>query len=125
MKNLKIRIWVKPEKKFYFMNIEELLFETFSKWEMKELDIQMFTGLLDSHGKEIYEGDLIRIKIPINYDNPLITHEYFSVVFDDGMFCLKMSEGNFQLCEYLNQEAEVVGNIYENPELLKKNKNEN
>lgn len=66
-----------------------------------------FTGLLDKNGKEIYEGDIIRgYKI-----NAVVTFTDGGFWFVDNANC----DGGYRT----EQEVrEVVGNIYENPELL-------
>lgn len=69
----------------------------------------MFTGLIDKNGKEIYEHDAF---IEIIGAYPVM----FYVIFKDGMFQDDTGDGNS-----LNdiREMEVIGNIWENPELLK------
>jgi len=82
------------------------------KWTEKDQVILLqFTGLKDKNGKEIYEGDLIGDK-----------DCYVEVIFKDGSFCNK---GDFKpIIEWIwarkrkGIETEVIGNIYENPELL-------
>ncbi|PFA75838.1 YopX family protein [Bacillus cereus] len=75
-----------------------------------------YTGLLDKNGKEIYEGDVV----DTIYDGKLFTGV---VVYDKSELDFKATNGkenygsNFQYlpcCE----EVEVIGNLYENPELL-------
>ena len=72
-----------------------------------------FTGLHDKNGKEIYEGDIIDDKFGI-----------YKVVFVDGYYaacCLNNSYLPYKLCEYITDSEniiEVVGNVFENPELL-------
>jgi len=70
------------------------------------IDLMQYTGLKDKNGKEIYEGDIIRV-----YDG-----ENTEVYYDDGCFLVL----GFRADElYLHEDTcEVVGNIYENPELL-------
>ena len=84
--------------------------------------LMQYTGLKDSKGVGIYESDFVRIKISPYWDEdePSITHGYFEVVFSEGMFCLRMPEGCYPLCEYMGQEPEVIGDIYKNPELVNK-----
>ena len=80
--------------------------------------IGQFTGLYDKNGKEIYEGDILKWKA----DNRL-----YAVIFNWGMFyasvevCNQEIYGGFPLHSLTDDEAcEIVGNIYDNPELIKK-----
>jgi hypothetical protein len=87
------------------MNIEELLFETFTKWQMDELVISRFTGLSDKLGVEIYEGDFIKGK-----------NREGKILFKNGSFYC----WDELLSESIQEgEIKVIGNIYENPELVK------
>jgi len=67
-----------------------------------------YTGLKDKNGKEIYEGD-------IAIDSMKCLHE---IVFAGGCWIAKREHGGDMLCS-TNDFVEVIGNIYENPELLK------
>ncbi len=79
-------------------------------WQWDSVD--QWTGLLDLHGVEIYEGDIVRLK-GIDISGSRIT----SVIFHDGAFCENYFK--YSLNSYKEYEREVIGNIYENPELLK------
>ncbi|HEA4129433.1 YopX family protein [Enterococcus faecium] len=73
------------------------------------------TGLKDKNGVEIFEGDLVEHDDNLNGDWE--TFETCEVVYDKdyAQFCFKWDAGNF-LTDYRN--LNVIGNIYENPELL-------
>lgn len=73
-------------------------------------ELREFTGLRDRNGKEVYEGDIVS-KIWVNKDEKTIFH------VDDGW--VKYLWHNFA---YAGETWEVIGNIYENPELLEAKK---
>lgn len=82
----------------------------------KTIVVMQFTGLKDKNGKEIYEGDVLKINL---YDD---LEWNTKVRFRNGGFCIDVEgeEYNVTLIGFLNDEAsaEIIGNLYENPELL-------
>ena len=78
--------------------------------DFKQFEMLQYTGLKDKNGKEIYEGDIIICKY-----GPEITMEVKWI--DEGFRTLgKYNVDNY--VGYVKNSAEVIGNIYENPELL-------
>lgn len=80
--------------------------------------IGQFTGLLDENGTEIYEGDIVR---SVRYKDFV-----YKVVYDNrfASFCLDRKQDMYKhyFGEAMEAEnCEVIGNIHDNPELLKNN----
>ncbi|AYA77390.1 hypothetical protein DOE78_19110 [Bacillus sp. Y1] len=73
-----------------------------------ELTLLQFTGLTDKNGVEIYEGDIVQ-------------HGIFrrKIIFQLCGFWLERSNGSKMPLWCEPKEVEVIGNIYENPELLR------
>ena len=90
-------------------NLEKYSFDENNILYEKNLKIMQYTGLKDKNNKEIYEGDIV-------FESS--GKEYFKVVFEDGSFRLESEEYSLLLKNYVHI-CEVVGNIYENSELIK------
>ena len=76
-----------------------------------------YTGLKDKNGKEIYDGDIIRIKPnPKDYGG-YKGHNYIELVFwNDEEACYDIAIDRTWLL--LKSDIEIIGNICENPELI-------
>lgn len=130
MREIKFRQW--RENTFArYMDYEPTFFvgtglSVFINEAIKESEspLMQYTGLQDKHGKEIYEGDVVEFnnndyeRTAGNLNDEIKVAE---VEYSCGAWGLK--EANGQLYDlYIvlvnDEEAEVIGNIYENPELL-------
>lgn len=79
--------------------------------------IQLFTGLLDKNGKEIYEGDIVSWTVGLADGVEEVTTNY-EVVYEDAHYLLRTKyEQPWNLSKNVFP-IEVIGNIYENPNLL-------
>ena len=90
--------------------------------DSKQFELLQYTGLKDKNGKEIYEGDIIKYKFP--YDRRLKHISPVKFLETKASFGIKDRYGNeTQLYRITaNNYFEVIGNIYENKNLLEENK---
>jgi uncharacterized phage protein (TIGR01671 family) len=85
-----------------------------------EMIPMQFTGLLDKNGKKIYEGDIVKIDDDFEQWGAM-AGELREIYYNRGGFRVKPKaeqRGNGHWLES-SLEYEIIGNIYENPELLK------
>lgn len=76
--------------------------------------VGQYTGLRDKNGTKIFEGDIVNIS---DFDGG---HKIGEVVYNDGACCYRIWGDLFDygLGIYQDDNIEVIGNIYDNPELL-------
>ena len=83
---------------------------------------QQFTGLTDKNGKEIYEGDIVELKTNYHTQDRRFGWQKVEIFFENLQYLCKNNLGQiYDLIEETDKGSycwEVVGNIYENPELL-------
>jgi hypothetical protein len=114
---IKFRVWDKDGNgqmfKWEYCRETKLLNDAF---DGKQAVAMQFTGLLDKNGKEIYESDIIKTE-----------NNYTTVFYNKCAFWLKGFkdfEFDFPLfgLKTILNDGEIIGNIFENPELLNEQK---
>lgn len=121
MREIKFRAWDKKEK--IMSQIDDFTGLNYSdEYEYKyvcahriiqwtDLEVMQFTGLLDKNGKEIYEGDIVES----------LDGNKSEIVFDRGCFVLQHEPRIRRSFDFIAEKNyfEIIGNIYENTELIK------
>ena len=110
MREIKFRAWDKDRREMIF-NEFTLHPSGFATTFGSEVDwpIMQFTGLHDLHGAEIYEGDVLR-------EGKKKMDVFWNTLGSGGWW---FSENHCHVHKVNLNNIEVIGNIYENPELLK------
>lgn len=107
----------------YHKDGEETHIEYF---EPVDAEIMQYTGIKDSNGNEIYEGDIVEfLDEEVNYSHCGVEYDEFinigKVIFShDELMGWDITNRNMDLEEvwHYREYIKVIGNIYENPELL-------
>ena len=132
-REIKFRAWDK-ESKLFENPIND--YHTFQWYQKDRFVLMQFTGLHDKNGKEIYEGDLIKVldrDWPSQLTEfPEMNHQQYldhissicEVRYVKDGFRLIQLKGRGYYYDNVGRENgrdvfEIIGNIYENPELLK------
>lgn len=131
--------------KMPIFNLDTITDENFNKivksyidYGYKLISIEQCTGLKDKNGKLIYEGDILdlyvstkkiyryQVKFEIGSFMLLSDDEIFDFknVWNDNVYPLSQLYFEYQNEENCIDQCEVVGNIYENSELLEEDQNE-
>ena len=131
-REIKFRVWDKVNKKWIddsdiainqqgllFIRYEgQVAFDSISLTKSKTYEISLHTGLKNKNGKEIYEGDIVK------FGNRKTEVRYIAGSFKvEQVDYREFMEGNKHKAwvnlDVENNNIETIGNIYENPELLK------
>lgn len=127
MRQIKFRAWDKKSNKMLQQTDDFTFNESGNEaddgwlWNAPGIELMQFTGLLDKNGKEIYESDIVKSK----------KGSIFIIKFDSGCFWVELVKRSYEdknsffgdefTCASImfeELECEVIGNIYENPELI-------
>ena len=123
MREIKFRAWDRKSSQMVYPSVVGNPFDS------EELELMQFTGLKDVQGREVYEGDIIKPeKLPS--DDP---YEEVGEIYWDGdgyYWAIKwrnvdrgfVKSNLDKLMAVFASGLEIIGNIYENPELLKEKK---
>ena len=115
MRPIEFRAW---EKKFKYMtahiNMEHLR-GGFQGLYGNNAIVMQFTGLFDKNGVKIFEGDILR------YTGSYKGHGLYQIIWTDNLQfeCLEINGNNYMMPTVWVEEMEIIGNIYENKELLR------
>lgn len=134
MREIKFRVWDVNNKEM--LDLEELHYE-YEKmsirttmyndyFDIEDMILMQYTGLHDKNGKEIYEGDIVK-RLEYSVEEQLhVMSDIGQIKFLEGSYGFYKSKGNMYLFNSLHDELEygelqyyeVIGNIYENSNLL-------
>ena len=112
MREIKFREWDTERKTMSYSkreDFDDMVGFRFFHTEGGERYLMQYTGLKDKNEKEIYEGDIVIVD---QKETPA------EVIFENGCFYTPIGISRYRLGGWYKENLEVVGNIYENPELL-------
>ena len=115
MREIKFRAWYEKFNEMYLVKgidfqREMAYFDKYNYRSIYDIELMQYTGLKDKNNKEIYEGDIFHIG----------SKKILSVVewIDCGLKGRQIKNKSWIGLDYWKDDIEVIGNIYENPELM-------
>ena len=121
---IKFRAWNKKDK--VMVDVAAMNFGPSGLWSLIEdaddaelqladnYELMQYTGLKDKNGREIYEGDVLDIGLRNQDGKPVIA----PVSYETYAAGYVLDNGGNGIWQRLTEDCEVIGNIFENPELL-------
>ena len=134
MREIKFRAWLKEDKKMENVKTMDFTDKTIRCLKKNEfinayllrrvifddIELMQYTGLKDKNGAEIYDGDIVLVEL-----SGTSTWYKTVVKFKEGAFIASLIDGEdyFYIFNrgFDSNDFEILGNIYENPELLEEN----
>ena len=128
-REIKFRAWHKEKKiigevlgidilhKEIFFSNEDV--DCYEHTDFKDIKLMQYTGLKDKNNKEIYEGDIVKLRANHGIGVIKYSDEWGAFVVE----YIKPRPLAVLGMNYYKEDIEVLGNIYQNPELLKENNN--
>ncbi len=136
MREFKFRVWSQAEKEWSNPSMLEVwdnsgVLKPFARlgYPIENYIIQQYTGLKDKNGEEIFEGDIVRgfnsrCIYQIVWDEYQKSHAQYvgfklkTYLTDGTPYLTKWGEQINQTFDNHGEQYEIVGNIFENPELI-------
>lgn len=115
MREIKLRAWDEELERMFYSTTEQFddsLSFRFKHFEVDDPVYMQYTGLRDKKGREIYEGDIV--KVAWRCDSDIGTVKYIR----NGFLVSDMKRHAPSPLGKISETYEIIGNIYENPELL-------